>query len=518
MSVTVHPSSEFSEMSNLSTTSIVTALEVLQKSFVVALQDFQDSIGLEMRTMWNKMHGVLEKSFTESARDREVLRDIVLSMKEMLTPNPQSSLLLAQKYNNPLTGHDILDGSASLDNTAEKSFFIEFGIQQPDGSFTRCSVLPFKDLMSIFGKGKKPSEPKSISSDPLKLLVACAFSTFLQGDRVILPILLEWKSNSSMSPADLKQSWLTECLRWFPNRDTYKGKYAAAGIVHNGMNPVFVVFSYDGERDIIKPSLTAFVSEKKAISDKFPWYALGELFMEVLCVRESVGGMEIEETAYQTVAFLDPKLQKLYKISEWFELEEKDFQINLPKEIWKSNDFSLAVHGVVVFSSKLLTGMYSVKGCNVFIDLAVKLQRAIDSSDVVNVRKAICGVLYLASLKLVNLNKAKLLTDEFGNDLNDDADAKGVVETLQVQVAQYFGMSDGKQKFGFEIICFHVFEIHILSFRFNHWRFEQKDRWSCRRIFEQQKESWNYRRISKQKKKSNDVTKLYGVSNSARKS
>ena len=129
MSVTVHPSSEFSEMSNLSTTSIVTALEVLQKSFVVALQDFQDSIGLEMRTMWNKMHGVLEKSFTESARDREVLRDIVLSMKEMLTPNPQSSLLLAQKYNNPLTGHDILDGSASLDNTAEKSFFIEFGIQ-----------------------------------------------------------------------------------------------------------------------------------------------------------------------------------------------------------------------------------------------------------------------------------------------------------------------------------------------------------------------------------------------------
>jgi hypothetical protein len=49
----------------------------------------------------------------------------------------------------------------------------------------------------------------------------------------------------------------------------------------------------------------------------------------------------------------------------------------------------LAVHGVVVFSSKLLTGMYSGKGCNVFIDLAVKLQRAIDSSDVINVRKAI---------------------------------------------------------------------------------------------------------------------------------
>ena len=67
-------------------------------------------------------------------------------------------------------------------------------------------------------------------------------------------------------------------------------------------------------------------------------------------MRESVGGMEIEEIAYQTVAFLDPKLQKLYMISNWFQLDEKDFQINLPKEIWKSNDFSLAVHGVVVFS------------------------------------------------------------------------------------------------------------------------------------------------------------------------
>ena len=140
-----------------------------------------------------------------------------------------------------------------------------------------------------------------------------------------------------------------------------------------------------------------------------------------------------------------------------------------------------------------------------FVELAEKLKKAIGTSNVTVFRQAICEVLYLASLKLVHLNKAKLLTDELGNDLSDDADAKGVVETLQVQVAQYFGMSDGKQKFGFEIICFHVFEIHILSYRFNHWRFEQKDRWSCRRIFEQQKESWNYRRISKQKKKSNDV-------------
>ena len=39
---------------------------------------------------------------------------------------------------------------------------------------------------------------------------------------------------------------------------------------------------------------------------------------------------------------------------------------------------------------------------------------------------------------------AKLLTDECGNDLNDDTNAKGVMETLQDQVTQYFGMSDGK--------------------------------------------------------------------------
>ena len=42
------------------------------------------------------------------------------------------------------------------------------------------------------------------------------------------------------------------------------------------------------------------------------------------------------------------------------------------------------------------------------------------------------------------MNIAKLFIDECGNDLNDDMDAKGVMETLQDQVAQYFGISDGK--------------------------------------------------------------------------
>ena len=78
----------------------------------------------------------------------------------------------------------------------------------------------------------------------------------------------------------------------------YKGKYAAAGIVHNGATPDFVVFSYDGEKDMIEPLLTAFVSENKVNTDKFPWEALDELFMEVLCVRkfakESLRDMKIK--------------------------------------------------------------------------------------------------------------------------------------------------------------------------------------------------------------------------------
>ena len=109
------------------------------------------------------------------------------------------------------------------------------------------------------------------------------------------------------------------------------------------------------------------------------------------------------------------------------------------------NDFSLAVHRVVVFCSKHVSGMYSVKSHNVFVDLAEKLKKAVGTLNITMFRQAICEVLYLASLKLVNLKKAKLLTDELGNDLNSDTDAKGVVDTLQVQVGQYFGISDGKR-------------------------------------------------------------------------
>ncbi len=116
--------------------------------------------------------------------------------------------------------------------------------------------------------------------------------------------------------------------------------------------------------------------------------------MDVLCmgefIRESVGHMEIDVVSYQTVAFFDKPPQELYLISNWFPFQEKEFQINLPRESWKVNDFSLAVHGVMVFCSQRLTGKYSFKHCNVFIDLAVKLQRAIDTLNVIKVRQAIC--------------------------------------------------------------------------------------------------------------------------------
>ena len=39
---------------------------------------------------------------------------------------------------------------ASTDNIGEKSCYIEIGIQQPDGTYTMCNILPPKDLLSWF--------------------------------------------------------------------------------------------------------------------------------------------------------------------------------------------------------------------------------------------------------------------------------------------------------------------------------------------------------------------------------
>lgn len=188
-------------------------------------------------------------------------------------------------------------------------------------------------------------------------------------------------------------------------------------------------------------------------------------------VRESLGDMKVIGVDHRIVAFYDKEPAELYSISAWFPLHEEDFLIDLPRETWKCNDFSLAVHGVVVFCSKLVTGMYSVKSCNVFVELAEKLKKAVLTSDVTIFRRAICDVLYSASLKLVNLKKAKLLTDELGNDLGD-SDAKGVMETLQVQLGEYFAIPNGKMHFGFEIIYCHLSDIPVFLFRTKQWRFK----------------------------------------------
>ena len=132
-------------------------------------------------------------------------------------------------------------------------------------------------------------------------------------------MILEWKNNSSVSSSHLKKSWYEECIKWFSRAVAYKGNYATAGIVHNGVTPVFVVFSYEGKKGMIEPLLTAFVSENKVITDKFPWEALDELFMLILCVREfvkeSLENMKIKETDCEIIAFYDTEPADLIKIS-----------------------------------------------------------------------------------------------------------------------------------------------------------------------------------------------------------
>ncbi len=46
------------------------------------------------------------------------------------------------------------------------------------------------------------------------------------------------------------------------------------------------------------------------------------------------------------------------------------------------NDYSLAVYGVVMFSSKKLTGKLLVPNFNVFNELGVKLEKAVGMTDV----------------------------------------------------------------------------------------------------------------------------------------
>ncbi len=108
------------------------------------------------------------------------------------------------------------------------------------------------------------------------------------------------------------------------------------------------------------------------------------------------------------------------------------------------NDYSLAVYGVVMFSSKKLTGKLLVPNFNEFKELGVKLDKAVRTKDVVTVQKAICEVLYIASLKLVCMKGAKLLTDADGNHISDNTDLDGVLAGLDNHVTGCFGLVDGK--------------------------------------------------------------------------
>ena len=459
MSVTMHPSTEFSEMSNLSTTSVVGALNSLGSEMQRSLHNMQmviekglhgmnqsvekgfqgmnQSVGTDLKSSFNNLQKCMEKGFFE----------VNQSLKESGSLHRGRSLLLGEKYNHPFIGDGVENVAPSIDANPEKTdFYIEFQIEQPDGPPTHCKILPPKYILSIFGAGKRQHELRPIGTDPLKLLLACAFKTFFAADRIILPVLLECEDNRVMPSGDMKELWLQGCLKWFPNLQHNKGKFAACAIVRTGLSPVFVVFSYAFSDDSVKPKLTAYVSDKKVITVKFPSESIGGLFMELMCVRELAeeSGLIVEEVEFKTVAFLDQPASSFSEISELFPLHDKDFHIDFPKENWKMNDYSLAVHGVVVFSSKKLNGKMLVPNFNVFKELGVKLEKAVGTKDVLTFRKAICEVLYIASLKLVRMKGAKLLTDADGNHISDNTDLDGVLAGFDSHVADCLGMVDGK--------------------------------------------------------------------------
>ena len=59
-------------------------------------------------------------------------------------------------------------------------------------------------------------------------------------------------------------------------------------------------------------------------------------------------------------------------------------------------------------------------------------------------------MLYIASLKLVRMKGAKLLTDANGNDISDNIDLDGVLAGFDSHVADCLGMVDGKT---LEVYC-----------------------------------------------------------------
>ncbi len=85
--------------------------------------------------------------------------------------------------------------------------------------------------------------------------------------------------------------------------------------------------------------------------------------------------MSVEDVEFKTVTFLDQPLPSFSEISAILPLHDKDFQIDLPRENWKVNNDSLAVYGVVMFSSKKLTGKFLAPNFNVFKELGMRLEK-----------------------------------------------------------------------------------------------------------------------------------------------
>ena len=87
-----------------------------------------------------------------------------------------------------------------------------------------------------------------------------------------------------------------------------KEKFGASVVVHTGSGPIFIVLSYDfHDQNAVKQKLTIYVSEKKMITGKYPWESIGELFMELVCVREFAEkmNMSVDDVEFRTAAILD---------------------------------------------------------------------------------------------------------------------------------------------------------------------------------------------------------------------
>ncbi len=119
--------------------------------------------------------------------------------------------------------------------------FSRVQIKQSDRQTTICIIPPSKHFIFTFGKGKRHHKLKSIGTDPLKILLACAFKTFLAQDRIILPVLLEWEDTCSMLSGDIKESWLEGCLKWSPKLHIIDWMFGASAILHRCHSHFFLL-------------------------------------------------------------------------------------------------------------------------------------------------------------------------------------------------------------------------------------------------------------------------------------